>query len=461
MIRFALVLAVCGWLGWADALLAGEKKPPNIVFILADDLGYADLGCQGSQYYETPNINKLAKRGMRLSCFYNYQNCAPTRAALMSGQYASRTGIYTVGTGERGRPQDRLMNVPRNQTNLPLSVHTLADMLKAAGYTTGMFGKWHLGNKGGYHPSKRGFDEAIVSNGRHFNFQTNPKVDVKKGTYLADWITDRGVDFIERHKDRPFFLYLPHFAVHVPYHAKKELIEHFKSKTPSRGHGDPVYAAMIASVDQSVGRVMAKLDELGLTENTVVIFASDNGGVGSYEEIGGTGITANFPLRGGKGMLYGGGVRVPFIVHWPGHTRPAESCPVPTAHVDLYPTFMEIAKGAKPKQPLDGESLVPLLNNPKAKLKRDAIYFHFPGYLEGYGTKQWRTSPAGFIQVGDWKLMEFFEKQKLELYHLGKDIGEKNNLAEAMPEKTQELHARLRAWRESINAPMPTFKKKP
>jgi arylsulfatase A-like enzyme len=436
----------------ADATAGDVSRPPNIIFILADDLGWTDLGCQGSKYYETPHIDRLAQQGLRLMSYYNCQNCTPTRAAIMSGQYPPRTGVYTVGTLERGAGADRKLEVPVNATQLPLDRKTIADQLKAAGYVTGMFGKWHIGQQGDYHPARRGFDEAIVSMGKHFGFATNPPVKTPPGVYLADWLTDQAVDFMQRHKDRPFFLYLPHFGVHSPYQAKQELIERFKKKAATGGHRDPVYAAMIASVDESVGRILAKLDELKLTDNTIVIFSSDNGGVGGYG--GGKGVTSNLPLRGGKGTLYNGGLRVPFIIRWPGHTRPGSTCPVPTLHVDLFPTFLQIAGAKKPSQVLDGESLVPLFKDSSAKLRREAIYFHFPGYLEG--AKQWRTTPVGAIQAGDWKLMEFFETGTLELYNLADDLGEKNNLTKKMPEKTRELHTKLMAWRQEVKAAMPT-----
>jgi arylsulfatase A-like enzyme len=409
----------------------------------------------GSKYYETPHIDRLAAQGTKFLNHHHCQNCTPTRAALMSGQYPPRTGVYTVGSLERGQPGQRKMTVPQNKTDLPLDRRTIADQLKAAGYATGMFGKWHIGQQGKYHPAQRGFDEAIVSMGRHFDFVTHPPVSYPAGTYLADFLTDKAVDFIARHKDRPFFLYLPHFAVHTPHEAKKELIARFKDKAPAGGHGDPTYAAMICSVDESVGRVLAKLDELKLADNTVVIFASDNGGVGGYEEIGGKGITSNAPLRGGKGMLYEGGVRVPFIVRWPGVTRPGTTCSEPTIHVDVYPTLLELAGAPKPPQALDGESMVPLLKDASARLKRDAIYTHFPGYLEFQASGRWRTSPVGTIQTGDWKLLEFFETGRLELYNLRDDLGEKNNLAEKAPERVRELHTSLAEWRKSVNAAMP------
>jgi arylsulfatase A-like enzyme len=291
--------------------------------------------------------------------------------------------------------------------------------------------------------------------GWHFDFVTTPKVDYPKGTYLADFLTDKAVDFIGRNKDRPFFLYLPHFGVHSPHQAKKELIARFEKKPAAGGHRDPTYAAMIASVDESVGRVLAKLDELKLAEKTLVIFSSDNGGVGGYQEINGKGVTDNAPLRGGKGMLYEGGVRVPFIVRWPGVIKPATTCNEPAIHVDIFPTFLELAGAAKPSQALDGKSMVPMFKDPSAKLDRDALYVHFPGYLEGYGSGQWRTAPVGTIQAGDWKLLEFFETGKLELYNLRDDLGERTNLAEKMPEKVRDLHAKLVAWRKDVNAAMP------
>jgi arylsulfatase A-like enzyme len=442
---------------WLNPSTAAARL--NIIYILADDLGWTDLGCQGSKYYESPNIDRLAAQGMRLTRYHNCQNCAPTRAALMTGQYGPRTGIYTVGGIERFDWQSRPLRPVDNVTNLPLDKITIAKALKEAGYATGMFGKWHLGNGREYHPSQRGFDEAISTAGAHFDFVTSPPVEYPKGQYLADFLTDKAVDFIKRHKAGPFFLYLPHFGVHSPHHAKEELIAKFKSKPPVGGHNNPIYAAMIASVDESVGRILALLDELKIADNTVVIFSSDNGGVGGYVREGirlSGDITDNAPLRSGKGSLYEGGTRDAFIVRWPGQTPAGATCDVPTIHVDFYPTLLELAGVSRPaNHTLDGESLVPLFRNPSAQLKRDAIYQHFPGYL-GAGPGFWRTTPVSLIEVGDWKLMEFLEDGRLELYNLRDDIGEQKNLATALPEKTKELHSRLIAWRQEIKAPMPT-----
>lgn len=441
------------------ALIAtAAARQPNIIFIMADDLGWTDLGVQGSKYYETPNIDRLASQGMRLMRYNHCQNCAPTRAALLSGQYGPRTGVYTVGGIGRFDWSSRPLRPVDNVEKLPLEKITIAQTLKKAGYATGMFGKWHLGEGEGHHPRQRGFDEAIVSAGQHFDFKTNPKTEYPAGTYLADFLTDKAVDYIRRHQGGPFFLYLTHFGVHAPHEAKKELIEKFKSKAAAGGHDNPTYAAMIASVDESVGRVMAVLDELKLANDTVLIFTSDNGGVGGYQREGLGGkidVTDNAPLRSGKGSLYEGGTRVPFIVRWPGTTKAGATCEVPAIHVDMYPTFVEVAAGKAPEgYPLDGESLVPLFKDAQAKLKREAIYQHFPGYL-GAKANTWRTTPVGVIEAGDWKLMEFFEDHRIELYNLREDVSEARNLAAEQPERVKDLREKLVAWRAEIRAPMP------
>ena len=451
----AFVLAPLAALCAANAPKVPAK--PNIIFIMADDLGYTDVACFGSKYYETPNIDRLAAQGLKLTSFHQCQNCTPTRAALLSGQYGARTGVYTVGGIDRFDWSKRPLRPVDNVTELPLDRDIIAKQLKAAGYATGLFGKWHIVQQGEYQPGRRGFDEAIVSMGQHFDFATNPKTDYPKGQYLADFLTDKAVEFITRHKDGPFFLYLPHFGVHSPHQAKPELVEKFKSKPGVGGHNNPAYAAMIASVDESVGRVMKRLDELKLADNTVFIFTSDNGGVGGYvrEGIKKAGdITDNAPLRSGKGSLYEGGTRDPFIVRWPSVTRPGSTCDVPTIHVDIFPTMLELAGAPQPRQLLDGESLVKLFRDPGAKLQRDAIYQHFPGYL-GAGADSWRTTPVSLIQSGDWKLMEFLEDGRLELYNLRTDLGETKNLAQANPAKAKELHARLVVWRAAVKAPMP------
>lgn len=453
-------LALGGAIVPLSATAAGADAPskPNIVFIMADDLGYTDVACFGSRYYETPHIDRLASQGMKLTCFHQCQNCAPTRAALMTGQYGARTGVYTVGSVERFDWSQRPLRPVDNVTDLPLDRAIIAKQLKAAGYATGMFGKWHLGNNGPHHPGARGFDEAIESSGKHFDFKTNPSTKYPPGQYLADFLTDRAVDFIQRHKDHPFFLYLPHFGVHGPHDAKPELIERFADKPGVDGHNNPTYAAMIASIDESVGRIMQALDDLGLADNTVLIFTSDNGGVGGYIAEGikrANAITDNAPLRSGKGSLYEGGTRVPFIVRWPGNVPAGTATDAVTIHVDLYPTLLEIAGAPPPEHVLDGESLALLWRNPAHALGRDAIVQHFPGYL-GAPQGMWRTTPVTTIQQGDWKLMEFLEDGSIELYNLKDDVGESKNLASALPDKTSELYRRMAQWRDEIKAPMPT-----
>jgi len=454
-LRGTLLLSLCLLTGEIQATAADR---PNIVFILADDLGWTDLSCQGSRYYQTPAIDRLASQGMRFTHGYTCgPNCQPTRAALMSGQYGPRTGVYTVGAIDRFDWQTRPLKPVNNVTELPLSVRTVANVLQDAGYDTAMFGKWHLGQKDTHHPARRGFAEALVTMGAHYDFKIDPPVEYPEGQYLADFLTDRAVEFISRRRDRPFFLYLPHFGVHSPHVAKPELVQKFKDLPTSAGHSNAVYAAMIASVDESVGRILATLDQQGLAENTVVIFSSDNGGVGGYvrEGVKASGdVTDNAPLRSGKGSLYEGGVRVPWIVRWPGHI-PQGVTESPIISVDLLPTLAELAHAELPAgQPLDGISQVECLTSGGARVPQRDLFWHFPGYL-GAGPGQWRTLPAGAIRSGNWKLLEFFEDKRLELYDLTADPSQQKNLAAAEPQRTQQLHERLMAWRQGISAPLP------
>ena len=428
-----------------SALRPLPKRKPNFVFILIDDMGWKDLGFMGSRYYETPNIDKLAGEGVVFTNAYsNAPNCAPTRACLMSGQYTPRHGIYTVGTSERGQSKLRKLIPTPNKTDLDSKIVTIPEALRQGGYTSACIGKWHLGDKEPYRPVDRGFDVAFDRNhAGHFS---------KEGDYLTDRLTDEAIKFIEANKSRPFFLYLPHHAVHTPIQAKEQLIEKYKKKEPADAHNNPTYAAMIESVDQSVGRIMAKLDESGLRDNTVVFFFSDNGGYANS--------TSMVPLRGSKGMLYEGGIRVPMIVRWPGVASPGGVCDVPVIGIDFYPTMLEMAGVPEPSgHVLDGLSIVPLLRG-KGTLNRKAIFWHFPAYLEAYNEEQWpwRTTPASAVLQGDWKLIEFFEDGKIELYNLKDDLGEKNDLAGTMPDKAEELHRTLIEWRKSVDAPVPRRK---
>ncbi|GAB4159016.1 MAG: hypothetical protein Tsb009_36280 [Planctomycetaceae bacterium] len=426
---------------------------PNIVFFLIDDMGWKDVGFMGSRYYETPHIDKLAKQGMIFTNAYsNGPNCAPTRACLMSGQYSPRHGIYTVGNSNRGNPKLRKLIPIKNTTVLRDGIVTLAESLRNSGYESAHFGKWHLGDD----PRTQGFDLNIAGNksgsprGGYFSPYRNPQLtNGPRGEYLTDRLTDEAIRFMKKKREKPFFLYLAHYAVHTPIQAKESLINKYRSKQGHNGQNNPTYAAMVESVDQSVGRILQTLEQLKLTENTIVIFTSDNGGYGPA--------TSMTPLRGSKGMLYEGGVRVPLTIRWPARIQPGTRCETPVMSIDFYPTLMQAAGIARAKSlKLDGQSLLPLLKQIDGWKPR-SIFWHFPAYLQAYRgiTGPFRTRPAGAIRRGDYKLIEFFEDSRLELYNLKTDIGETNNLAKSQPELVKQLHDELKAWRKSVNAPIP------
>ena len=428
----------------------GRSGDPNIVFILADDLGWADLPCYGNAFNEAPNLDRLAREGMRFTDAYAAGPvCSPTRASILSGQYPARCGITDFIPGY-WLPYEKL-RTPLNRQSLPLEAVTLAEAMKPAGYACGMFGKWHLGGKP-FYPDRQGFDAMLVSSGwGHFlpPAVTDPKLGVPEGSYLAEVLTERAERFLEENRRRPFFLLLNHFAVHIPLEARNALIEKYQAKPrPASGVNNPVYAAMVEHVDASVGRIVRKLDELGLADDTVVVFFSDNGGLYRetfvYKEYN---PTTNTPLRSEKGSLYEGGIRVPLVVRWPGTVKPGSLCREPVSSVDFYPTFLEMA-GLDPPfgHPLDGRSLLSLWKE-KGRPKRDAIYWHYPHYHH--------TSPAGAIRRGDWKLIEFFEDGRLELYHVREDMSERRNLAGVHPERAAGLRKKLAEWRVSVNADMP------
>jgi arylsulfatase A-like enzyme len=436
----------------SEGRLAAAESSPNIVFIMADDLGWTDLGCYGSEYYLTPNIDNLRRAGMKFTSAYtNGPNCQPTRACLMSGQYSPRHGVYTVASGARGLAANRKMIPVENRTYLPPEVVSLAEMFQSAGYATGCFGKWHLGNQPEYSPKRQGFDDVA---GRS---KANPHP-------ATAHITNRTVEFLRRHQSEPFFAYVPYHAVHTPIRASAGSVAQFQNRPRVRGHNDPKYAAMLSELDAGVGRILAELKKLQLEENTVVIFYSDNGGLGGYERAGAYGgkdISDNTPLKGGKGMLYEGGVRVPLIVRWPGVISPGSLCHEPVISIDFYPTMLELTGASPPiDQPLDGVNLLSLLTSSgTADLQREALYWHFPGYLQANERRgTWRTTPAAAIRAGKYKLIEFFETGRLELYDLSTNISETESLTGTHPEVAARLHAQLLAWRERIGAPMPQRK---
>jgi arylsulfatase A-like enzyme len=431
-------------------------RKPNIVFILMDDLGWRDVGFMGSRYYETPNIDRLAREGSFFTAAYAAApNCAPSRASLLTGQCTPRHGVYTVNDPARGDARFRKLIPTPNRTDLDPDATTIAEALRTVGYVSASIGKWHLGGDADFSPVSQGFDVNFgVSFGGHFGpWGDVPPSDgetAAEGEYLTDRLTAEAVEFIEENRHRPFFLYLSHYAVHTPIQAKAEMVMKYEGKEPDGGQRDPTYAAMIDSADQGVGRILNRLDELGLSEETVVFFFSDNGGFGP--------ITSMAPLRGSKGMLYEGGVRVPLAVRWPGRIEEGREISTPVHGVDFFPTILEMAGVSIPvDDDMDGVSLLPLLKG-EGTPARSALYWHFPAYLQSDGSVEgpWRTTPAGAIRKGDWKLIEFFEDGRLELYHLGDDIGEERDLADERLEKVEELHADLMAWRRRVDAPVPT-----
>ena len=438
---------------WRTAKASAQdgNHPPNIIFILADDLGWAELGCYGNTFNETPNLDKLARDGIRFTQAYAAAPvCSPFRAALMTGLYPVRTGIT-----DYLRPDD-----PKH---LSTDYGTLPEMLQSAGYTTGIVGKWHLtgyANHGAKEigPGEHGFDEVLVSENRgigagsyffpyHFNQEIRQRLPGRE--YLVDRCNLEAVEFIERHRDKPFFLYVSHYAVHTRLNGTPELVAKYEAK-PNAGKGfqaprnNPHLAAQLESIDRGVGMIRDKLRELGLSKNTIIIFTGDNGGEDK--------VTSNAPLRAGKSTLYEGGLREPLIIHWPGVTQPGSICHTPVCTVDFYPTFAQAVEcRPAPTQTVDGVSLLPLLKDPEAPLDKDTLYWHYPldkpHFLGGRS--------AGAIRRGDWKLIEFFDTGKTELYDLSRDLSERHNLAEDKPDKRRELLEALHTWQGQVRADFP------
>jgi arylsulfatase A-like enzyme len=434
-----------------------ESRKPNIVFFFIDDMGWTDVGFMGSDNHETPNIDRLASEGLVFSDAYACApNCAPSRACLMSGQYTPRHGIYTVGDPKRGNNAQRKLDPTPNKTVLADEFVTIAESLHTNGYVSASMGKWHLGAD----PTTQGFDVNIAGKewgspsggGYHSPYKYPNLVNKEPGEYLTDRLTAEACKFIDAHKEGPFFLYLTHYAVHTPIQGREDLVKKYEAKPKPEHHKNAKYAAMVESVDHSVRDVLAKLDELKLANDTIVLFFSDNGGY--------LGATSNHPLRGGKGMLYEGGIREPMIVRWPGVTKPGTKCEEPVIGVDFYPTLLEVTGTNRPENyTLDGVSFAPLLNAPGDSLDRPSLFWHFPCYLQGSGDPHggpFRTTPAGAIRMGRWKLIEWFETGRQELYYLHDDIGEQDDLSKSHEDKRKELHDAMLAWRKEVNAPVPT-----
>ena len=435
---------------------------PNILFIYMDDLGWKDVGFMGSDFYETPHLDRLANAGMVFTDAYSCAaNCAPARACLLSGQYTPRHEVYNVGTNPRGNAKHRrLVHVPGTKTLDP-KIRTWAHQIRDAGYATATMGKWHLSND----PLPYGFDVNIGGThsggpprGYYPPHGNAPGLKVApKGEYVTDRLSDEAIKFIRKNKERPWLLYLTHFAVHTPLDAKKELVAKYSAKPKGKLHNHVAMATMIQAVDDGVGRIQAALEEMGIAKNTITIFFSDNGGYGPATDMA--------PLKGYKGTYYEGGIREPFFVHWPGVVKPGGKSAEPIIGVDLYPTLCEMAGAKMPKdQEVDGLSVVPLLSGEKKTFGERPIFWHFPAYLQSYSVYKeqrdplFRSRPCGIVRVGDYKLHEYFEDGGLELYNLRDDIGEEKNLADTMPDKRDELHSILKAWRKKTNAPVPTKK---
>lgn len=424
----------------------GPEQKPNVLFILADDLGWSQSGCYGSDFYETPNLDRLASEGMKFTDAYAAcPVCSPTRASIMTGKYPARLHLTDFIAGGN-YPVERLKQ-PEWQKYLPLEEVTIAEALKTAGYKTASFGKWHLSiakqppKSEQYNPDKQGFDESIIT------YKPAGNQDPEKDAHNVDRITEKSLEFLDKNKDRPFFLYVTHNTIHSPVLGKKKLVDKYRNKAGADlPQNNPVVAAMIEELDNSVGKQLQKLDDLKIADETIVIFFSDNGGLESAAK--------QTPLRSGKANLYEGGVREPLIVRWPGVTKPGSVCSEPVISVDFFPTFVDIlGLQNKVKNPIDGVSLVPLLKR-NGPLKRKAVYWHYPHYHSS------SIGPGGAIRCGDYKLIEWYDEticgqgNKFELYNLKDDIGERNNLAKKMPEKTKELSKMLANWRRKVNAQM-------
>jgi arylsulfatase A len=448
-----LVATLSGLNVWgAESSPQPKGKKLNVILFLADDLGWTDLACFGSHYYETPNIDRLARDGIKFTQNYSACTvCSPSRAALMTGKYPARLHITDWIPGMM--PENPKLIVPDWTKYLPLEEVTIANAMHNAGYATASMGKWHLG-KEPYYPDKHGFDINIAGtdapNTKHYfsPYGIATLTDGPKGEYVTDRLTAEAIHFIDSNAkaDKPFFLYLPHFAVHLPLQAKKRLIAKYKAKLqPGQAQKDPVYAAMIDSLDQSMGHIRHELKKLNIADNTLVIFESDNGGR--------VPTTSNLPLRVGKGSAYEGGTRVPMIVYWPHVTKRDSECDTPVIGMDLVPTILDATGTPKlGKLGQDGASLVPLLKQ-TGKLDRDELFWHYPHYQH---YQLGGATPYGAIRKGDFKLIEFFEDMHVELYNLRDDIGEQHNLAGEMPEKANELRNRLHEWRQEVGAQMPT-----
>ena len=453
------VSAICVSLLGVAQVEAAPKQKANVVLILIDDLGWNDVGCYGSDYYRTPNIDRLASEGMRFTDGYAACNvCSPSRAAILTGKYPARLLLTQWLPSGRWNARTNRLREGRYVSNLPLEEVTIAEALRESGYRTAFMGKWHLGTETYYYPEHQGFDINIAGRdygapGSYFfpfkgkwkipttgqTLRKDTPVPGKEGDYLVDRLAEEAEAFIRNSAATPFFLMLSHYAVHAPLQGKPAKTARYEKVSETSRQGKPAYAAMVESVDDSVGRVMTTLRELNLDERTLVIFTSDNGGFAKA--------TSNAPLRANKGSNYEGGLRVPFIISWPGRTTPGSVSTEPVIGMDLYPTILStVGLSLRPHQHIDGESLVPVLSG-SGPLKRDAIYWHYPHYNQHPS-----SFPSGVIRTGEWKLIEDFETGRRSLFNLAADIGETKDLSSSEPKMVAELHAKLKQWRDEVGA---------
>ncbi len=501
MKRILLIWSVCLMM---ISCAKEEPGPLNVIVFLVDDLGWSDVDCYGSSFYETPNIDELAGRGVRFTSAYAACHvCSPTRASLITGRYPATINLTDWLTGRRDFPFQMLKNVEITQ-HLPYGMLTLPQVLKENGYSTAIFGKWHLGEdsastvRQGFNLHIPDWDRGWPKDGYHYPYGMKGLEEGENGEYLTDRLTDEAVKYLEMNQDKPFFLYMSHFAVHDPIQGRSDLVEKYRTKLdnteaasgpayilegppgnetslqdPHNGfrvfpdqtvkikqHQDNIqFAAMVESMDESLGRILDKLEELKVDDNTLVIFYSDNGGMSSAnfwdpgrvispDKLDEAFSTSNLPLRGAKGWLYEGGIRVPLIIHWPGVGLQDAVCDVPVTSPDFYPTILDILNIPFRSEDTDGLSMVPLLKG-EEKLDRKAIYWHFPHY-SNHGMQ----SPGGAVRSGDYKLLEYYEDGMVQLFNLKEDIGEMNDLSEREPQKAAELTEMLHRWRESTGARM-------
>jgi arylsulfatase A-like enzyme len=455
---------------------------PNILFILIDDMGWRDLSCYGSTFYETPHIDRLGREGMRFTNAYaSCPVCSPTRASLLSGKYPARVGVtnFINAAHAANPPRGRLIDAPYTD-HLPLEETSLATALRAGGYRTWQIGKWHLGGPA-FYPEHHGFDLSVGGcdwghphEGYFAPWKHDRMPSGVEGDYLTDRLTDEAVRLIRQPSDRPFFMYLAHYAVHTPIQPKPEDLPKYEAKAKAMGldkmktfeegdffpcehkkdqrirrrlvQSDAAYAAMVENLDWNVGRVLAALEETGQADNTLVIFTSDNGGLATSEGSP----TCNAPLAEGKGWMYEGGTREPLLVKWPGVVRPGSVCDTPLTSPDFYPTLLEAAGlDPMPAQHVDGVSLMPLLRGEDNGLNERPLFWHYPHYGNQGGT------PGCSVRCGDWKLIEFFEDGRRELYNLREDLSEDHNLAAEHPDRVEHLAGLLAKWREDVEARIP------